>query len=56
VSDADARVVRAELERWEPLDEVEPDAHLALRTDRRLEQITADVLALLDQRLLELVS
>jgi aminoglycoside phosphotransferase family enzyme/predicted kinase len=56
VSDADARVVLAELERWEPLDEVEPDAHLTLRTDRRLEQITADVLALLDQRMLELAS
>jgi predicted kinase len=56
ISDADARVVLAELEHWEPLDEVAPHAHLALRTDRRLEQVTADAVALLDQRLLELTA
>ena len=39
---------------WEPLDEVPPSAHLALRTDRPVEQITADVLALLDRHLVAL--
>ena len=36
---------------WEPLDEVPAGAHLALRTDHPMEQITGDVLALLDRRL-----
>ena len=53
VSDADAAVVRRELESWEPLDEVAANVHLALRTDRPLEHIVADVLALLDRRLLD---
>ena len=52
VSDADAGVVRSELESWEPLDDVPATVHLALRTDRCLEHIVADVLALLDRRLL----
>jgi uncharacterized protein len=52
VSDADAAVVRGELESWEPLDEVAANVHLALRTDRPLEHIVGDVLALLDRRLL----
>lgn len=51
ISDADAAVVRRELERWESLDEVPASAHLALRTDRPLEQIVEGVLALLDRRL-----
>jgi uncharacterized protein len=53
VSDADAAVVRQELGSWEPLDEVAANGHLALRTDRPLEQVLGDVLALLDQRLLD---
>jgi predicted kinase len=53
VSDADAAVVRQELGSWEPLDEVPGSAHVALRTDRPLEQVLGDVLALLDQRLLD---
>jgi predicted kinase len=53
VSDADVAVVRRELESWEPLDEVAANGHLALRTDRPLEQVLGDVLALLDQRLLD---
>ena len=36
---------------WEPLDEVAPRAHLTLRTDRRIEDLTADLLGLLDLRL-----
>ena len=51
VSDADAAVVMREQQSWEPLDEVPANAHLALRTDRRLEDIMSDVLALLDSRL-----
>jgi hypothetical protein len=40
-----------ERETWEPLDELPASAHLALRTDRPLEEIVDDVLALLDRRL-----
>lgn len=54
VSDADAGVVRRERHSWEPLDEVPAGAHLALRTDRPLEEVVGDVLALLDRRLPEL--
>jgi predicted kinase len=54
VSDADTAVVMREQGSWEPLDEVAAGAHLALRTDRPLEQIIGDVLALLDRRLQEL--
>ena len=55
VSDADLAIVMREQSTWEPLDEVPPSAHLALRTDRPVEQITADVLALLDRHLVALV-
>jgi aminoglycoside phosphotransferase family enzyme/predicted kinase len=54
VSDADVAVVLREQEAWEPLDEVPAGAHFALRTDRPVEQIVADVLALLDRRLQDL--
>jgi len=50
-SDATPAVARRERERWEPLDEVPGDDHLTLRTDRPVEQIAADVVAMLDQRL-----
>jgi uncharacterized protein len=53
VSDADLPVVRHEQSSWEDLDEVPGRAHLALRTDRPVEQIVGDVMALLDRRLLE---
>jgi uncharacterized protein len=53
VSDADAAVVRREQQTWEPLDEVPASAHLALRTDRPLDHVLGDVLALLDRRLLD---
>ncbi len=52
-SDADAAIVRGELESWEPLDEVPATVHLRLRTDRPLQQVLGDVRALLDQRLLD---
>jgi hypothetical protein len=55
ISDADAAVVMREQGSWEPLDEVPANAHLTVRTDRPLELIVGDVLALLDRRLQELV-
>jgi predicted kinase len=54
VSDAGLAVVLREQSSWEPLDEVPPGAVLTLRTDRPVEQIIGDVLALLDRRLLAL--
>ena len=54
VSDAGLAVVLREQSRWDALDEVPASAHLTVRTDRPVEQITADVLALLDRRLAEL--
>ena len=54
VSDADVAIVMCEQHAWEPLDEVPAGAHMALRSDRPVEQIVSDVLALLDRRLLEL--
>ena len=54
VSDAGLAIVLREQSCWEPLDEVPASAHLTVRTDRPVEQITADVLALLDRRLAEL--
>jgi predicted kinase len=53
ISDADPAVVQREQHSWEPLDEVPADAHLALRSDRPVEEIVGDVLALLDRRLLD---
>lgn len=52
ISDADREIVMREYATWEPLDEVPPDAHLALRTDRAVEHLIGDVVALLDRRLL----
>jgi uncharacterized protein len=54
VSDADIAVVLAEQDSWEPFDEVPANVHLVLRTDRQLQEIVDDVLALLDCRLLRL--
>jgi uncharacterized protein len=52
ISDAGIDVVRHELARFEPLDEADPSHHLLLRTDRGAEAAIADLLALLDLRLL----
>jgi len=51
ISDATLEVALRERERWEPLDEVPARSHLALRTDRAVEAILTDVIALLDERL-----
>jgi aminoglycoside phosphotransferase family enzyme/predicted kinase len=52
ISDAGIDVVQHELARFEPLDEADPSHHLLLRTDRGAEAAIADLLALLDLRLL----
>jgi uncharacterized protein len=52
-SDAGIEVVQHELARFEPLDETDPFHHLLLRTDRGAEAAIADLLALLDLRLME---
>lgn len=51
-SDADLAIVIREQEAWEPLDELRASAHVALRTDRPMDEIVGDLLALLDRRLL----
>ena len=56
VSDADVSVVLAEGRSWEPLEEVPPQAHLTLRTDRPVERIVDDLVALLDGHLSALAS
>jgi uncharacterized protein len=51
ISDAGVDVVRAQRRSFEALDEIGPDAHLVVRTDRAPEQAADDVLALLDHRI-----
>jgi aminoglycoside phosphotransferase family enzyme/predicted kinase len=51
VSDATAEIVRRERDRFEPLDEIDGDDHLLVRTDRPASAVIADLLALLDVRL-----
>jgi len=52
ISDAGIDVVQHELSGFEPLDEADPTHHLLLRTDRPVQAAIADLLALLDLRLL----
>ena len=51
VSDASLSVVLRESSTWEPLDEVAPEAHVTLRTDRPVESQLEDLRALLDRRM-----
>jgi len=51
VSDATVEVVIRERSSWEPLDEVPPGDHLCIRTDRPIDRISAELIALLDLRL-----
>lgn len=51
ISDADQAVAMREAMNWRPLHEISAQAHVVLRTDRPLERILEDVMALLDQRL-----
>ena len=50
VSDATLPLVVRESAAWEPLDELAPEAHVTLRSDRPVEAQIADLLALLDRR------
>ncbi len=51
ISDADLAVVMRERTSWEPLDEVPPERHVMLRTDRAVEAVASDLVAMLDERL-----
>ena len=51
VSDASLSVVLRESSTWEPLDELAPEAHVTLRTDRPVEAQLEDLRALLDSRI-----
>jgi len=51
VSDASLSVVVRESSAWEPLDEVAPEAHLTLRSDRPVTAQLEDLRALLDRRM-----
>ena len=51
VSDASLSVVVRESSAWEPLDELPPEAHVTLRSDRRVEAQLEDLRALLDRRI-----
>ncbi|HSO99475.1 MAG TPA: AAA family ATPase [Solirubrobacteraceae bacterium] len=51
VSDASLSVVLRERSTWEPLDELPPEAHVTLRSDRPVEGQLADLLPLLDRRI-----
>jgi aminoglycoside phosphotransferase family enzyme/predicted kinase len=51
VSDATPAITAAQLAEFEPLDEVAPDRHLALRTDRPLDDLLDELEAALDARL-----
>jgi uncharacterized protein len=56
VSDASLSVVVRESSAWEPLDEVAPEAHVSLRSDRPVETQVADLRALLDRRIGQLTT
>ena len=51
LSDASLAVVLRERSAWEPLDELPPEAHVTLRTDRTVDTQLEDLRALLDRRL-----
>jgi len=50
VSDASLAVVVRESSAWEPLDELAPEAHVTLRSDRPVQAQLEDLRALLDRR------
>jgi uncharacterized protein len=51
VSDATLEIVLREHTSWEPLEEIPAQHHVALRSDRPVERMIADLMALLDERL-----
>jgi uncharacterized protein len=56
VSDASLSVVVRESSAWEALDELPPEAHVTLRSDRRVEAQLEDLRALLDRRIGQLTA
>ena len=56
VSDASLSVVMRESSTWEPLDELPAEAHVTLRSDRRVEAQLEDLRALLDRRIGQLTT
>jgi aminoglycoside phosphotransferase family enzyme/predicted kinase len=56
VSDASLSIVMRESSTWEPLDELPAEAHVTLRSDRRVEAQLEDLRALLDRRTGELTT
>ena len=50
VSDATAEIAALQWAEFEPLDEVAPAAHLALRTDRQVDELLAELEAWIDAR------
>ena len=56
VSDASLSVVVRESSTWEPLDELPPEAHVTLRSDRPVEAQLEDLRALLDRRIGQLTT
>jgi predicted kinase len=54
VSDASLSIVIRESSAWEELDELPPEAHVALRTDRDVEAQLEDLCGLLDRRIVRL--
>jgi aminoglycoside phosphotransferase family enzyme/predicted kinase len=51
VSDATPAIAAAQLAEFEPLDEVPPERHVALRTDREVDEVLEELEAALDARL-----
>ena len=51
VSDATPEIAARQLAEFEPLDEVDPERHVTVRTDRELETVVDGVEAALDARL-----
>ena len=56
VSDASMSVVMRESSTWEPLDELPAEAHVTLRSDRRVAAQLKDLRALLDRRIGQLTT
>jgi aminoglycoside phosphotransferase family enzyme/predicted kinase len=51
ISDATEPIAQRARAAWQPLDDVPPGAHLALRSDRPVDAVAGDLIALLDERL-----
>jgi predicted kinase len=51
VSDATAAIAAHQREEFEPLDEIEPELHVSVRTDRDIRDLIDEVEAALDARL-----